>query len=315
MSIYSTIYNIKEDRPILFLTCHNENLVPISVIKEIRSLGVPTALICFDNLLIPFDHKNVCSYYDVVWLTSIETEYLFKKWGANTVFLPYAANPYAFRYIERDEINRAVFMGTPYGSRANLINELTLENIPVTLFGKQNVGKESHVLTKGFVTTVKEDLQFGIGRKLLVAAAKQRLTPAAVLNQDAASLERKGFADDMAEVYGSYALSISSTSARNTGILKNPVDVVNLRSFEIPMCGGIQFCKYNEELSHYFEEDKEIIFYCSHKDMIEKARYYTAEKSLNQRKKIRQAARKRAKSEHTWYCRFNKLLSAIGIRI
>lgn len=307
------INRIKETNPSLFLTCHNEKLVPGSLIQEIKRMGIPTALICFDNLLIPFEHKNVCSEYDIVWLTSYETEYLFKRWNANTVFLPYAANPYAFIYRELEEINRAVFIGTPYGSRANLINDLTSAEIPVTLYGKQSVNKKKHILTKGLKTTLVEDLQFDIGRRLLLAAFKQRLSSAAVLNQNATSLERRGFADDMAEVYASYALSISSTSARNTGILKRPVEVINLRSFEIPMCGGIQFCKFNKELSTYFEEDKEIIFYKSYDEMIEKAKFFTSEKSLNQRRNIRIAARKKAENEHTWFIRFSKLFEILGI--
>ena len=309
------INRIKETHPTLFLTCHNEKLVPVSLIKEIKRFGVLTALICFDNLLIPFDHKNVCAEYDVVWLTSVETEYMFKKWGAKTIFLPYAANPFAFKYKDKEEINRAVFIGTPYGSRANIINELTSSNIPVTLYGKQSVIQEKHVLAKGLITTVTEDMQFAIGRKLLIAALKQRMSPAAKLNISSKALERKGFAEDMAEVYSEYALSISSTSARNTGILRNPVDVINLRSFEIPMCGGIQFCKYNYELSTYFEENKEIVFYRSHDEMIEKAKFFTSEKSYDLRKQMRQAARKRAESEHTWYKRFSKLLDSFNIEI
>ena len=309
------INRIKDTKPAMFLTCHNESLVPVSLLRDISNLDIPTALICFDNLLIPFEHKNVCREYDIVWLTSLETEYLFKKWGAKTVFLPYAANPYAFSYKEQEEINRAVFIGTPYGSRANLINEITAADIPVTLYGKQTASEGKHILTKGLKTTVLEDMQFGIGRKLLIAALKQRVSSAAVLNQNAISLERKGFADDMAEVYASYALSISSTSARNTGILKRPVDVINLRSFEIPMCGGIQFCKFNNELATYFEEDKEIVFYHTHDEMIDKAKYFTSESSLNQRKEIRRAARARAESDHTWFKRFSKLFEVLGIII
>lgn len=309
------IHRIKETKPVMFLTCHNEELVPASLIRHIANLGIPTALICFDNLLIPFEHKNVCREYDIVWLTSFETEYLFKKWGAKTIFLPYAANPYAFSYKEQEEINRAVFIGTPYGSRANLINELTASNIPVTLYGKQSVSEGKHVLTKGLRATVWEDMQFDIGRKLLIAALKQRMSSAAVLNQNAISLERKGFAEDMAKIYAGYALSISSTSARNTGVLKRPVDVINLRSFEIPMCGGIQFCKYNKELSNYFEDGKEIVFYRTHEEMIEKGRYFTSDKSLAQRKEMRIAARRRAENEHTWFQRFSKLFEVLGIPI
>jgi hypothetical protein len=300
----------------LFMTCHNERRLYIPTLQRIRELGIPTLLICFDNLLIPYEHTNICEYFDLVWLTSRENTEIFQKHGASTIFLPYAANPRFFTPRETEETPKVAFIGTPYGSRANTINQLLDARIPVTLFGKAAAASGGgHVIANGFLHTVKENLRFPVGRKLLLAAAKQRLTAQSVLQKDAPTLELGGFVENLADVYSGYALSLSSTTARNTGILKHPVPVVNLRSFEIPMCGGIQFCLYNEELAGYFEDEKEILFYRSREEMVDKAKFYLAPERAALRKEMRLAARRRAEAQHTWHHRFSAAFEALGLKI
>ena len=301
----------------LFMTCHNEELLYIPTLQRIREMGIPTLLICFDNLLIPYVHKAISPYFDLVWLTSRENTEIFEKQGAKTVFLPYAANPYFFTPRDMEAVERVAFVGTPYGSRANTINQLLEAKIPVTLFGKTakaDRGSRKHTMTNGMVFTVKQNLKFPVGRKLLLAAAKQRLVRQSVLDRTAPTLETGGYVEKLADVYSGYALSLSSTTARNTGILKHPVPVVNLRSFEIPMCGGLQFCRYNEELADYFESDKEIVFYRSREEMIDKAKFYLAPQQADTRRNMRLAARLRAEVEHTWNHRFSKIFSLLELK-
>ena len=307
------IKQLKKHSYDLFMTSHNEKILYMDTIEKLHSIGIPMLLICFDNLLIPFEHQKVAKEFDVVWLTSKENKNMFDKWGAKTIFLPYAANPYFYRTSNVEEINRVVFLGTPYGSRANTINFLLDNDIPVSLFGKTTEASNFHSYTKGFIKTVYDDIRFPIGRKLLEAAAKQKLMNDTRIITESTNLIVEGFAEEIDAIYSKYALSLSSTSARNTGILRHPVPVVNLRSFEIPMSGGIQFCQFNEELSGYFENKKEIIYYESNEEMVEKAKFYLSEDNKNIRIKIRENARKRAENEHTWYCRFKRVFSNLGI--
>lgn len=46
----------------------------------------------------------------------------------------------------------------------------------------------------------------------------------------------------------------------------------NMRSFEIPVVGGIQLTPYSEEQAGFFEEDKEIFFFRDDKEMVEQTR-------------------------------------------
>lgn len=310
------VRHISENEYDLFMTCHSDEVLFIDAIKRIKKLNIPTLLICFDNLLIPYQHKRICRYFDLVWLTSEENQNLFKKWGATTVFLPYAANPYYYRPSANNEIERVCFIGTPYGSRVNTINELVNSGINVSLFGKPTNGNQpKHEMTKGYIKTISDDLRFPIGRKLLLSAVKQRIGKHAILNDKSPYIRHEGFAEDMSLIYSQYALALSTTTARNTGVLKQPVPVVNLRSFEIPMSGGIQFCEYNSELATYFEDEKEIIFYYNEHDMIEKAKYYLRPDNCTIRDNIRANARKRAETEHTWYARFIRIFDILNLSV
>ena len=80
------------------------------------------------------------------------------------------------------------------------------------------------------------------------------------------------------------------------------------------MCGGLQFCRYNEELAGYFEADKEIVFYRDKEEMIEKAKFYLAPQQAEARRNMRLAARQRAEAEHTWNHRFSRIFSLLELK-
>lgn len=299
----------------LFMTCHGDDVVESGIVKKIRK-SIPTLLICFDNLLAPYIHKNVAGYYDLVWLTSFENEYLFKRWGAKTIVMPYAANPYFFVPQNDESIHRIAFIGSPYGSRANTLNQLTSNQIDVDLYSNYKTTDYSKTKTKmTSINNVKTYLKYPIGRKLIMASLIQRVNQQAILNEDSDNIhifESPEFAE-MSRLYSNYSLCFSSTTARNTGILKKPVEIINLRAFEIPMSGGIEFCRYSGELSSYFKEDEEIIFYKNEKEMIEKARYYLYEANQDVITQIKMNARKRAEKEHSWFSRFSKIFMELNI--
>ncbi len=308
---------IKNNKIDLFMTPHNEDDLYIQTIQMIKNNGIPTLLICFDNLIVPYYHKRICKYFDLVWLTSIETKKMFDKWGANTIFMPYAANPFKFYPDSNNEINSISFIGTPYGSRANKINLLSENGIKVYLHAniqnqsnnKENINKIDNNSLIRYIKPAYNLLRFPIGRRVIFAAVKQKFMKKRILNIYNDNLIIKPIVplEELPKLYSKYAISLSSTEARNTGILNNPVSIINLRSFEIPMSGGLQICAYSEELASYFEEDKEIIFYRTEKEFIEKVNYYLNNENVEIRKEMKLLARKRAQNEHTWFCRFKNI--------
>ena len=308
---------------LLMTTATHEDLF-IDTIKQIKQEGVPTLLFCPDNLTIPFAHKKIAPYFDLVWLTSIETQYLFDKWGVNSIFLPYAANPSLY-YPQTHEIQKVVFIGSPYGSRCKMINNLLEGNINVDLY---HGGRTSNSTKSGSVNmknTLKEKfrlihnildmLSYPIGRRLATASLKNKLMKMSVLDENNAYLcHYPGLPfNEMMGKYNSYGLSLRSITNRHTGVLKNPVPVLNLRNFEIATAGGILFSLFTPELNSYFEDGKEAIYYHADEEMVDKARFYLADEQYMVRQKIKTAARNKAIHEHAWINRFSVLFDRLGL--
>ena len=309
---------IKSNRIDLFMTPHNEEKLEIDVLRQIKDYGIPTLLICFDNLIVPFTHYKIAPYFDLVWLTSQETEELFTKRGCNTIFLPYAANPFLLRGEET--IEGVGFVGTPYGSRANMINTLQMNKVPVYCHYLKEKNSSSQISiperTISKLEVIIKFLQFEQGRKIIEGAVVNKFRKTATLFEtEYLHKEMVVLPEKLYQVYTRYALALSSTAARNTGVLRQPLDIVNLRSFEIPMAGGLQICRYTDEMASYFEEDKEILFYRNNSELIDKVQYYCSSQRKNEREQMRQAARKRAIENHTWFCRFRKVFETFNLRV
>lgn len=303
----------------LFMTTATEKDLYIDTLEEVKRKGIPTLLVCFDNLTVPFNHKRIAPHFDLVWLTSIETKYLFDKWGVNSIFLPYAANPNISTPLYNEEIERVLFIGTPYGSRCKMLNSLLDADIPVSLYAKSSDITKT-IIPKGnkvdLLREISRMLSFPIGRRLAYASIKNKFTTQSHLHVESTTFEQRPPVDvaEMMKLYNHYALSLSSVTNRHTGVLTKPVMIVNLRSFEIPAAGGLLFCQYNPELESYFNDEKEAVYYHNDEDMIEKAKFYLSSSHKALRETIKRNARERAVQEHTWFCRFKKILTTLDIK-
>jgi hypothetical protein len=289
----------------------SDELYPESI-GEIKKTGMKSLLISFDNLHAPFMHKSIAPEFDLVWLTSHETKNMFIKWGCNVIFMPYAANPYFFKPSFSEEIPAAGFIGMPYGSRLNKIKQLVKNEIKCQVYYSKP--DDSHVSASGIndyrsiLNSGFNLLRFDIGRKVLKGAIRNKLfTPDVKTELDGQYFEWKPSVsfEEMSSVYSNLAISLGITELRNTYVLKEPVHKLHLRTFEIPMSGGVQLSPYTDELAGYFEDGKEIILYNDDEEMISKARFYMNEENRPLRQRIRNAARKRAENEHTWFLRFD----------
>lgn len=287
---------------------------------EIKKTGTRTLLICFDNLHAPFMHKTTAPHFDLVWLTSKETEWMFKRWGCNTVFMPYAANPEVFRPKYDNEIAGIGFIGIPYGTRINKINTLLRNQIKCKVYAQTLIERENTGPVKAdYQSLLKSGLnliRFKIGRKVIYGAVKKKLfkkNETSLIESTDLEIKPSVSFEEMNYLYSNLAISLGITELRNTYVLKNPVHKLHLRTFEIPMCGGLQLSSFTEELATYFEEDKEIIFYRSDEEMISKAKFYLKDENKSLRENMKINARKRAEKDHAWINRFDiifKLLSA-----
>jgi Uncharacterized protein conserved in bacteria len=313
----------------LFLTCLcSKDVLHVDTMNAVREKGIPSLCIRYDNLVIPFNDKELAPHFDLLWLTSIETKRLYDKWGVNTVFAPYAANPYTFQYVETPLIRKVCFIGNPYGSRSRMINSLTNSGVDLDLYHggitlddsqapmKNSIHPIIQIPSADKMKTFINRMRFREGRRLIKGTLVNRLKGNIdIKRNDHLFMHPSVKLKKICYTYSEHALSLASTSAVHTDVLKEPLKIINLRNFEIPMSGGVELCRYNPELASYFEEGKEIIFYKNNEELVEKAKYYTTSASDDEIYSIMRAARKRAENEHTWYHRFSKVLGILGFKL
>ncbi len=83
------------------------------------------------------------------------------------------------------------------------------------------------------------------------------------------------------------------------------------RPFEIAACGGFCISGYADDFETYYEENKEMVFYRSPEDLIEKIRYYLAHSEEAGR--IAKAGYERTLREHTAEKRFAAMFAIMGL--
>lgn len=314
----------KIDNTDLFLTCVDQDVIYRDTILSISKKGIPTCLITWDNLELPYKHKKIASAFDLVWITSWETKYLFERWGCkNIIFQTYAANPHFFTPNWQEPIRKVGFIGSPYGSRVNKLNDLLANEIPCCVFSNSlfqkgyntSQGKKQEFKATDVWVKASRYLRFPIGRKVLYSTLKNKFVQKATLLENSSLLEKERSVSDeeMIRLYSNLSLSLNITELRDTYILKSPIHKIHLRAFEIPMCGGLQLASYTDELASYFEDNKEIVLYKSKEEMIDKAEFYLDSSHQNEVLKMKEAARKKAENEHTWSIRFGHVFDNLAL--
>lgn len=83
------------------------------------------------------------------------------------------------------------------------------------------------------------------------------------------------------------------------------------RDFEIPMSGGLYLTEHHPELARVYEIGKEIVTYGDFEDLVEKIRYLLDHPEAAER--IRQQGFARARRDHSWEMRFEKVFNIIGL--
>lgn len=308
----------------LFMNSDDSSVLYPSTMKDINKLGIPSLLICWDNLELPYKHKSIAPLFDIVWITSIETKYLFEQWKCkNIIFQSFAANPYTFTPNWIKPINKVGFIGSPYGSRINKLNDLLEGKIPCEVFSDSlfnigyntSLGKIQKFKAIDVLIKASRYMRFPIGRKVLYSTIKNKFIKKTSLYVNNEYLTKQKSVDDneMIKLYSNLTISLNITELRDTYILKKPINKIHLRTFEIPMSGGLELASYTEELSNYFKEDKEIVLYRSKEEMLDKARFYLDKKNEKIVQTMKNAAREKAAKDHTWSKRFENIFKTLNL--
>lgn len=318
----------------LFFSGAVDDTLDPGTVREISRMGIPTVNLNFDDLSHPYRVRALMPAFDLVWTTVPENMHLIRGYGAKKlIHMPFAANPGAFRPVpvSGEEDRSVVFIGSCYGARFRSVCRLAQAGIPVTAMGQTpftyyDEGKAPSPLKKALGSKVDgwkratESLSYASGRDCVRAAlyrtveARMRDIPEKRPHEGPVTYAPGPRFEDMAGIFGRTALSLGSLELASTFVLKKPLLFIRLREFEVPMCGGIHFANASPELMEYFEPDREMLFYASPEEMIDKARFYLDAARDTARGEIRQAARARAERDHSWSVRFDRLVRELGIK-
>jgi len=83
------------------------------------------------------------------------------------------------------------------------------------------------------------------------------------------------------------------------------------RDFEVPMSGGLYLTEYNPELERRYDLGREIVTYVDVDDLAQKIRHLLS--NPKEAEEIRKRGFSRARSEHSWEMRFEKIFRLMGL--
>jgi len=280
----------------LFFSYFSSAHVDKSAIQEIKSLGIPTVN-WYCNASYQFHLiEEVASAFDYCLVPEKFRLEDYKRVGANPIYCQEAANPTVYHPYETAQKYDVTFVGQRYGSRPTFVDALHNNSVDVRVWGPywQEIAKQQP--RKSSWKKFKDKIR---GRNTSEPLPSEKCGPP-LSDQD------------LIKLYSESKISLGFSSVAETPEDGSPpIKQVRLRDFEATMSGAFYMVEALDELTEFFEPDKEIVFFHDENDLVEKAKYYL--KNENEREKIRAAGLKRALAEHTWQHRFQFVFQKMGL--
>jgi len=107
---------------------------------------------------------------------------------------------------------------------------------------------------------------------------------------------------EMIQIYNQSKINLNISAASTSAVTQ-----IKGRDFEVPGTGQFMLTGYSEELTHYYEDGKEVAMYRDMDDAIDKIRYYL--KQNDERQNIAQQGFSKAIAQHTYEQRFNTIFN------
>jgi hypothetical protein len=299
----------------LFISKHNSDSVYKSTLISLKGL-CKTVLFCADNSTKVNLYKKVYSLYDLVWLLDDYNQKLVNKYNKRIVYLPWGANM-NFPVPSKDplavRIPRVLFVGSIYGSRVKMINQLLKQNIPVDVYTNMNSGHSSNfdlVKNKGRFLKIIIDsidlLSFSVGRRVLFSKLFSIFSNRKLLFSSQLRVFDSVDYLDYVKLVSTYRLVLSSPFLLNTFYSNKPVEIINSRVFEIPALYGLQLVYENYSINRYFENGTDVVIYNNEnlKSVIEHYLYDVNETEIEN---MVEKARKKIELKHKWENRIDEI--------
>ncbi len=298
----------------------DRNIFP-EVIDEIKKIGVPTANFSCNNTHQFYLTKNIAPHFDYNLHSEKDAGEKFREIGANPIWFQMAANPKYYHPINTEKIYDVSFIGGNYAKRSYYIWHLLENNVDVHCFGPNWLVNKPIPFIRNFVRESRRN--FDVIKTLFALSAEKRSRYSSkIALYDFNKQMRKKYKnhfnypisdDEMIKLYSQSKISLGFLEVfdnhDSSSITKQHL---HLREFEAPMCGALYFTNYCEELTEFYEPDKEVIVYRNEHELLDKVEYYLSHSEDAER--VRQAGYKRALECHTYQKRFEDLFNKIGLK-
>lgn len=288
-------------RPLdLFFSYFYGSYVEADVIRRIGRLGIPTVN-WYCNASYQFHLvEEIAPAYDCCLVPEKFRLEDYRRAGARPLYCQEAANPNYYHPHDVPLEFDVTFVGQRYGNRPQALGRLHHAGINARAWGPlwQDVPRRRS-LVRDWERRVKCWLRGRIyepSYELLAECCGPPLEDSELVRMYSRSRISLGFS--------SVAFLPKDGSP--------PIKQVRLRDFEATMSGAFYLVEHFDELTEFFEPDREIVFFHDMDELIDKSKYYLLHSA--EREQIRAAGLRRAQAEHTWHARFEMLFKHLGLQ-
>ena len=332
--ILEEIKRAHENRPIqLFLSYfYNSHFDPAGF-DELRRLGI-LSVNFYCNSMHQFENvAQIAAAVDVSWHTERDARPRYVAAGARPVWIQMGADPELCHPVEVNaRESKVCFVGQRYADRERWLASLAKAGVPIAIYGNGwgadaaagDVSDSSEPIYlgrrqytpgswSGYAQVIGETMRKGgpvMGAARLIVLWRYRRETRQLLPLLRPFAE--GRAADLPSTFGRYEACLNMSNVWADGRPGSKlVPHVRLRDFEAPMCGACYLTGHSDEIEEFYEVGKEIDTYRTEAELINKARHYLRNRASAER--LREAGLRRARRDHTWKRRFEKLFQNIGL--
>lgn len=301
-----------------FLSYFQDKHIFPSVVDQIKKSGVPTANFSCNNTHQFYLTKDIAAHYDFNLHSEKSAGEKFKEIGANPVWFQMAANPKYYHPIKCEKEYDVSFVGGNYAKRSYYIWHLLNNDVKVDCFGPNWLVKKPMPLIRHGVREFRRNLD--VIKTLFAFSTETRNKYSSKItlydfnkrlrNKYKKNLHYPISDDAMLKLYSQSKISLGFLEVfENHDSSSIAKQHLHLREFEAPMCGALYFTNYCDELTEFYEPDKEVVVYRNEHELLDKVKYYLSHPGEAQ--VVRQAGYKKALYCHTYQRRFADLFDSI----
>jgi len=257
--------------------------------------------------------KEIASNVNLSIYASKIAEDSFRNIGAQSYYMPFAANPEFYRPSTNKDLSKINFIGSSYGTRPYLMWRLLQNGINLHIFGPGwQIESHAYSYSRYLYNTIQ--FMFSSENNWLRSSENSlRQQLIRKINIDFPGKAHGTLSDmEYSKVLSESPIVLNINESRYNHDFLN-CDVLlgcNLRDFEIPMSGSMSLTQYSDELANFFEDGTEVVSFKNEYELRDKIKFYT--RNINLCRQISLAGYQRAITNHTWVNRFQNFFDHIS---